>query len=72
MQAIGSEANQRGHGWLPTTHQNKSKASAGSRNSLETVYTAEKVLRNITTPHGKPQRDVLISAIISLRICDPQ
>ena len=22
---VGSEANQRGHGWLPTTHQNKSR-----------------------------------------------
>ena len=50
-------------GWLLTTHQNKPyAASAGSRNSLEAGYSVEKVLQDVATRRGKPQRVVSISA----------
>jgi hypothetical protein len=48
------------------------RVSAGSRNSSETVYTAEKVLQDVITRRSKPQRDASISDKVLLRICDPQ
>jgi hypothetical protein len=36
------------------------------------VYTAEKVLQDVATRRGKPQRDVSTSDKVSLRIYDPQ